>query len=301
MQSNPFSTQFDAVIIGGSYAGLAAAMQLARARRKVLIIDAGVRRNRFASASHGFLGQDGRAPDVIAAQARAEVLAYPTVQWLTASAVNATGEQGNFIVATDTDETVHARRLVLATGVIDELPMIEGLAARWGQSVFHCPYCHGYEMEEGNIGVVASGPLAIHHGLMLPDWGTVTLFTNDVFTPDADQLASLQRRGVTIVPGQISAITDIATVVLDDGRTFVMDGLFTQTRTHIASPVAEQLGCAFDEGPMGLFIRTTPTKETTIPGVFACGDAARAAGSVSLAVGDGAMAGASTHQSILFR
>ncbi len=293
----------DAIVVGGSYAGLSAALQLARARCRVAVIDAGVRRNRFAQASHGFLGQDGRAAADIVADARAQLQAYPHVHWIASTArhAQAPAQRGEaFAVALEGGETVRTRRLVLATGVVDELPEIEGLAERWGRSIFHCPYCHGHELDNGRIGVIATGPLSMHQAMMLPDWGRVTFFTRGVFVPDDAQAAALQARGVVIEPTPMSRITDEATVELSDGRRWPLDGLFTVTRTRLASPLAEQLGCAFDEGPMGRFIRTEVNQETTVPGVFACGDAARMAGSVALAVGDGAMAGAAAHQSLIF-
>ncbi len=290
----------DAIVIGGSYAGLSAALQLARARRRVLVIDAGVRRNRFASASHGFLGHDGRAPADIAADGRAQLLAYPNVRWLDGTAAQAVAEDGGFRVSTADGLAERARKLVLATGVVDELPSIEGLAERWGRGVFHCPYCHGYELDQGRIGVLAVGPLSIHHALMLPDWGSTTFFLNDAFVPDEAQRAALAARGVTVEAGAVARLTDTATVELRDGRRFAMDGLFTASRTHIASPVAAQLGCAMDEGPTGAFIRTDAMQATSVPGVFACGDAARAAGNVAISVGAGAMAGAAAHQSLMF-
>lgn len=296
------SRAFDAIVLGGSYAGLSAALPLARARRRVLVIDAGVRRNRFAATSHNFLGQDGRAPAAIAADGRAQLMAYPTVQWVDDTAVQATAAAGAFAVSVTAGDTFTARRLVLATGVVDDLPPLEGLAERWGRHVFHCPYCHGYELDQGRIGVLAFGPLAFHHAMMLPDWGQVTLFTNAAFEPEPEQRAALTARGVVTEAVPVRRIVDAATVELADDRQLPMDGLFAMGRTRMAGPAAEQLGCAFDESPMGTFIRTDPlTKETTVPGVFACGDAARAAGSVALAAGDGVMAGVGAHQSLIFR
>jgi thioredoxin reductase len=290
----------DAIVIGGSYAGLSAALQLARARRRVLVIDAGVRRNRFASASHGFLGQDGREAGAIAAEGKAQLLAYPNVRWLDATVSRAEAQGDGFHVTTADGRTEQARKIVIATGVVDELPAIEGLAQRWGRSVFHCPYCHGYELDNGRIGVLASSALSMHHALMLPDWGQTTLFLNDAFTPDEEQRAALAARGVAVEPGLIARLVDTATVELRDGRRVVMDGLFTLSRTHLASPVAGQLGCALDEGPTGSFIRADAMQATSVPGVFACGDAARAAGNVAISVGAGAMAGAAAHRSLMF-
>lgn len=290
---------FDLIIVGGSYAGMAAALQLVRARRSVLVIDAGSRRNRFADSSHGFLTQDGNSPAAIAATAKAQLLAYPTVQWLDASAISASRTQTGFQVHTE-QQSYQARRLILATGVTDQLPEVPGLTERWGKSIFHCPYCHGYELEQGHIGVLAASPLALHHALMLPDWGPTTLFTNQCFEPDAEQKAQLLARGVAIEPGKVLQISGKADVQLSNGKVLQMAGLFTQPSTTVNSPLAQQLGCKFEQGPLGSFIQTTATKETTIAGVFACGDNARMAGSVAIAIGDGSLAGAMAHQSLLF-
>lgn len=132
---------FDVIVAGGSYAGMAAALQLVRARRKVAIVDAGQRRNRYASASHGLLGQDGRAP-------------------------GASREEKGFAVRTAQGETLAGKRLVLATGVQDRLPDVPGLRERWGRSVHHCPYCDGYELEQDALGVLAVGELSMHQALL---------------------------------------------------------------------------------------------------------------------------------------
>lgn len=229
------------------------------------------------------------------------MLAYPDVWWRDGSASHAAPAGDGFVVQIEPGERVHGRRLVLATGVVDELPEVDGLAERWGTHVFHCPYCHGYELGQGRIGVLAVGEVSQHHAMLLPDWGRVTFFLDEAFAPDEDQLAALASRGVTIERRRIARIVDAATVELVDGARIELDGLFTASGIRMASPIAGQLGCAFDDGPLGAFIRTNEFKETTIPGVFACGDAARMAGSVALAVGDGAMAGAATHQSLVVR
>ncbi|WP_422016487.1 NAD(P)/FAD-dependent oxidoreductase [Roseateles sp.] len=288
---------FDVIVVGGSYAGLSAALQLARARQRVAVVDAGQRRNRFVATSHGFLGQDGRVPGDIVRDARAQLLAYPNVSWVDGQAAAASGEKEAFEVQV-AGRPLQGRRLVLATGIADELPAVDGLQERWGRTVFHCPYCHGYELSQGAIGVLASSALAMHHALMLPDWGRVTLFLNGSFEPDDGQARALAARGVSVEAVPIQRISGEATVELVDGRRVALAGLFTATRTRMASPLAEQLGCAFDEGPAGPFLRRT-MMETTVPGVFACGDAAMAFGNVAMSVGDGAMAGAATHRSLI--
>lgn len=292
--------KFDVIIIGGSYAGLSAALQLGRARKNILIVDAGERRNRFASHSHGFLGQDGKAPGDIIAEARRQIERYQTIDRVEGRVTDASGSLGDFVVEIDGTRRERADRLILAMGVTDELPDIAGLAERWGSSVFHCPYCHGYELNQGKIGVIAASPLAIHHALMLPDWGETTFFTNGIFEPDADQNAQLSARGVQVEKTGIREIAGHADVVLSDGRSIALAGLFTQPKLQIAADWIEKLGCAVEEGPMGASIVTDPMKQTTARGIFACGDVARPAGSVALSVGDGAMAGAAAHRSILF-
>ncbi|WFE76597.1 NAD(P)/FAD-dependent oxidoreductase [Roseinatronobacter sp. S2] len=290
----------DVIVIGGSYAGMAAALQLARARRKVLVIDAGHRRNRFASHSHGFLGQDGVDPARIWADARAQLDVYPTLHWVEGNANAISGRKGQFEVLTTRNEEFSGQRVLLATGVSDQLPDIAGLHERWGVSVFHCPYCHGFELDQGHIGVIASAPMSMHQAQLLPEWGKVTFLTNNVLTLDAAQRSDLGRRGVTIEETQIMQVTGNADVELRDGRCLSFAGLFIATRTTPASPLAEAAGCTLTESPMGTQIMTSESKETSIPGIFACGDVARAPHSVSLAVGDGAWAGAQLHRSLVW-
>jgi len=292
--------QYDVIVIGGSYAGMAAALQLVRARKKVLVIDAGQRRNRFASHSHGFIGQDGVAPAEIARTARDQLLAYPTLTWIEGSAVAAAGIRDAFTVTTADGQTQRGRRLLLATGVIDQLPPVPGLAERWGQSVFHCPYCDGYELDLGRIGVIATSAMQSHQAEMLTDWGQVTLMTHGGVALDPQVRRALLDREVTIDDAGIERIDGQADVVLLDGRRLSFAGLFAASRCLPSSPVAESLGCALEETPMGIQIRTDAAKETSVKGVFACGDVARVPHSVSLAVADGAWAGVGVHRSLLW-
>lgn len=290
-------------IVGGSYAGLSAALQLARARRTVTVIDAGLRRNRFvdeaSGSSHGFLSRDGAAPGEIAAQARRQLLSYPGVRWIEGVAEDAhRRNDGRFALRVGVS-TLVTDRLVLAIGVRDEVPDIAGLPERWGRSVFHCPYCHGYEMEAGPIGIIATSEVARHHAIMLPDWGTTTLFLNGAYHPSGEDLAAFARRGALVEPARILRVEGVADVILEDERVMSMRGLFTQPRAQLASPIASQLGCELADGPAGAFIQVDAMQQTSVPNVFACGDAARAAGNVALAVADGAMAGIAAHRSTM--
>lgn len=290
---------YDIIVIGGSYAGMAAALQVARARRQVLVIDAGIRRNRFASSSHGFLGQDGADPDQIALQARKQLRVYSNLEWLEGRAARAAKHGAGFTVVVGDGKEQHGRRLILALGVTDILPGVSGLEERWGKTVFHCPYCHGYELQGGPVAVLAVGPVSMHQAILIPDWGPATFLLNGAFEPDEEQRAQLAARGVAIETTPVARLSGEADVELADGRRLTFAGIFTAPRTEPSTDLAQQLGCAFEEGPAGPFLRTTIMKETTVPGVFACGDVARAAGSVSWAVGDGALAGAAAHQSLI--
>jgi len=292
--------QYDVIIVGGSYAGLAAGLPLARARRKVLVVDGGRRRNRRADRSHGFLTRDGTRAAEIAALGREQLLAYETVSWLDGQAAGARRTADGYTVEIDGGEPRHARRLVLATGVADRLPELPGLAERWGTHVFHCPYCHGYELNRGRIGVLATSALSMHLALLLPDWGPTTFFLNGAFEPDAAQAAQLEARGVAVERERIARIDGELDLAMRDGRTVRLDGLFVPTRIDAGGPVAAALGCEFDDSPYGRVLRTDAMKATSVPGVYACGDAARPGGSVPLAVADGAVAGAAAHQSLIF-
>lgn len=292
---------YDVVIVGGSYAGMAAALQLVRGRRSVLVLDGGRRRNRFASTSHGVLGQDGKAPSEIAADAKNQLLEYSNLTWLDGVAVSGEKNGESFAVRTKQSEVIAAKRLVLATGVSDELPEVPGLAERWGQSVFHCPYCHGYELDNGHLGVLATGEASVHQALLIPEWGETTLFTNGVLDPNEEQLKQLRARAVKVERESVAEITgERASVKVRDGRVIELAGLFIAPRVKASSPLTEQLGCEFAEGPLGPYIKTDESKETSVTGVFACGDAARAAGNITFAIADGATAGLAAHRSLIF-
>ncbi len=197
---------YDAIIVGGSYAGLSAALALARARKRVLIIDAGQRRNRCAQSAHDFLGQDGHPPGDIVRDGRADVAAYPTVSFIDGTATAAAPIDIGFAVTLDDGTTHAATRLVLATGIVDEIPAVPGLREQWGKRVLHCPYCHGYEVAGGRLGVLAFLPMEAHQALLIRDWGEVTFFPNGIARPDEATRASLEARGVTIEEGEVTAI-----------------------------------------------------------------------------------------------
>ena len=294
----------DAIIIGGSFAGLSAAMYIARARRSVCVIDTGLPRNRFAAQSHGVFAQDGSAPGAMLATARSQVAAYPTVTFIAGEAAGAAREADGFSVRLATGEAIESARLVLAFGLSDELPAIPGLAERWGHSVLHCPYCHGYEFSGQRLGVLNVSPMSVHQAMLIAEWGPTTFYLNGASAPDDDSLARLQQRGVAIEPTPVSAVhgdgPQLSAIELADGRMSGVDALFLGPRSRLNSGIAQQLGCAMDEAPFGPIIRTDPQKMTTVPGVYAAGDITRGAHSVTWACADGVMAAVAVHRSLVF-
>jgi thioredoxin reductase len=169
---------YDAIIIGGSFAGLSAAMYIARARRSVCIVDTGLPRNRFAAQSHGFFAQDGSAPGTMLATARSQVAACPTASFVEGKALSAAREPHGFSVKLATGDVLEGAKLVLAFGISDELPAIPGLAERWGTSVLHCPYCHGFEFSGQRLGVLHVSPLSLQQAMLIAEWGPTTLYLN---------------------------------------------------------------------------------------------------------------------------
>jgi thioredoxin reductase len=174
---------------------------------------------------------------------------------------------------------------------------------RWGATVLHCPYCHGYEVGDRLLGVIANHPLSAHQATLIPDWGPTTYFTQGTFEPDAEQAAQLAARGVRIertpVVELLGRAPELEAVRLGDGRVVPVGAVFTAPRARMASAIAEELGCGFDEGPMGPYIRVDDRKQTTVAGVFAAGDAATPMGNATMASAAGVMAGFGTHQSLV--
>jgi len=299
MQSDPH----DVIVVGGSYAGLSAALALARARKRVLVIDAGQRRNRFVRTAHNLLGQDGRAPEAIVRGARAEVAAYPTATFIDGVAVSAAPDGTGFTVTLEDGSAHPAARLILATGVEDELPDLPGLRDGWGRWVFHCPYCHGYEVAGRRLGVLAFGATATPLAKLIPEWGPTTFLTNGAVGLTSSERDALEGRGVVVEETGVSAIIGddggMDGVRLDDGRVIGLDALFTTVPTRLAGSLVDQLGCAVDETTLGPTVRVDAVGQTSVPGVYAAGDAAQFDKSLAGAVASGRLAGTMAHHSLL--
>jgi thioredoxin reductase len=295
-------TNCDAVVVGGSFAGLAAATYIARAKRRVLVVDGGQPRNRFSPAAHGFLGHDGQAPAEILASARRQVLSYPTVALHTGEVVAIAARASGFEIRLNDGTTVSSRKLVIATGLRDELPALAGLSERWGRTVLHCPYCHGYETGGGPLGVLATHPLSAHQANLVHDWGSVTFFTNGAALPDEETRSKLAARGIVIETAPIAALLGqapaLSGVLLADGRELPLNALFVAPTLH-QSPLIAQLQLAMDDSVTGPIVRTDERRMTSVPGIYAAGDIVRSGHSVSFAVADGVMAGISVHQALV--
>lgn len=295
---------WDAIVIGGSFAGLSAALQLARGQRQVLLIDAGEPRNRFAVQSHGFFAADGAEPGALRGLAWQQVLAYPTVQFRQSRVHSAQKlANGHFSVSDETGQQYQGQTLILATGVQDTLPDIAGLAQRWGKSVIHCPYCHGYEYRQQPIAVIATGEASIHQASILPDWGPVTYFSQSTFIPDAEQQALLKRRGVILEDAVVVAVEGdgdtISYLRLADGRQIHTRVVYVAPKTAFGHTLAQQLGCELEQGPLGAYLKTDAMQLSSVPGLFAAGDMASPMHNAMLAAAAGVKAGAAAHRYLM--
>lgn len=298
-----YDRTYDAVVVGGSFAGLSAALYLARARRSVLVLDTNAPRNRFAAASHGFFAHDGADPRAMIATMRGQVAAYPSAAFADQPAIDARRSDDGFAVALADGTTIAAGAILLAHGITDDLPALPGVAERWGRSVLHCPYCHGYEFAGQRLGVLNMSPMSVHQATLIPEWGPTTFFLNGG-TIEPEVAAELVRRGVAIEPSPVERLigegTALSAVRLADWRDHPLDALFIGPSYRLNSDIAERLGCAIAAGPLGPVVTVDEMRETSVPGVYAAGDITRMAHSVTFACADGATAGLAIHRAIVF-
>ncbi|MEE4915473.1 NAD(P)/FAD-dependent oxidoreductase [Pseudomonas alliivorans] len=294
----------DVIIIGGSFAGLAAALQLGRARRKVIVLDTGLPRNRFAGHSHGLLGHDHKPPLDILAEARDQLVRYPTVKLVVARAEEVSGAIDDFCVLTDDNESLRARRLILSYGVADQMPNVPGFAENWGTSIVPCPYCDGFEVADQHWGLAWSGPQSHNYVRLYHDWtDALTVFADGHDIPP-DIQADLSRRHVRVIDARITEIvrhgSHGATVKLGTSPDVAVDILFAHPRNKPSASLHESLGLATVNTPFGIALKVDERRETSVPGIYAAGDLANPLmASVTLAISHGATAGISAQQSML--
>ncbi len=242
----------DVMIIGGSYAGLSAAMALGRSMRDVLIVDSGKPCNRQTPYSHNFITRDGETPAAIAAIARRQVLRYPTVSWLDDQALNVVKKQDYFEMGTASGGVYRSRKILFATGINDQMPALEGFAACWGISVLHCPYCHGYEVKDKRLAVSGNGDAGFHLAMMIHHWsGDLTVFTDGAASFSTEQKDKLNKHGIEIVAGAFDHLEHqegiLSAIVLKDGSRYEKDALFARVPFQEQSGLPAALGCAMDE------------------------------------------------------
>ncbi|WP_460984147.1 NAD(P)/FAD-dependent oxidoreductase [Spirosoma fluminis] len=292
---------YDVIIVGGSYAGLSAAMLLGRSLRNVLVIDSGKPCNRQTPHSHSFLTRDGETPAHIAAIAKEQVLAYPTVKLLSDLVVRAQTTSTGFVAESATGQQFTSRKLMLATGVDDLMPDINGFAACWGRTVLHCPFCHGYEVHGQPLGILANGETAYELVRLIQHWSKdLTLFTNGPATLTDEQRQVIAQLGIPIVDHEIRRIDhedgNLRALQFQDGSQHELTAIFSRVPFRQHANLAEQLGAELTD--MGL-IKATPLGQTNIPGLYVAGDNSTFMRQVSVAVTNGSMAGVGIHRELM--
>jgi thioredoxin reductase len=289
-------SMFDVVVVGGGAAGLNGAMMLGRSRRSVAVLDAGQPRNAPAHAVHGLLGHDGTPPAELLARGRAEVERYGG-RIIAGEVVRATRADDGFDVELADGTHVRGRRLLVTTGLVDDLPDVPGLRRHWGGGVVHCPYCHGWEVRDQPIAVVATGPMTAHQALLFRQLSdSVVVLANGVAIP-ADGLAKLAARGIDVVEGVVAAVEGedrITAVRLEDGRRIAVSAIAVAPRMVARASFLADLGLHTVEHPsgMGAHLAVDAMGRTDVPGVWAAGNVADISAQVGAAAAAGALAGA---------
>ena len=306
-------TTWDTIIIGGGVAGLSAALMLGRARRRVLVIDAGQPRNRFATHMHAVLGHEGIDPAELLRIGRADASAFG-VDFADASVTRVedvsedqgSGDQGsgNLTVTTDDGTSYSTRSLILATGITDRLLDVPGLAEHWGTSVLHCPYCHGWEVRDRRLGVLATSPMTLHQVQLLRQWSDDVVFFAGLAGPlDDATRARLRARDIRIVDRLVVEVlgdgVDVTGVRLADDTVIDVGAIFTGGFPEPHDRMLEPLHLDRTDGPMGNAIAVDPMGRTSDPRVWAAGNVINPAANVPVAMGAGSMAGAAVNAALV--
>lgn len=294
------NTNFDVIIVGGSYAGLSAAMALGRTLRNVLIIDSGWPCNRQTPHAHNFITHDGEKPGKIAEKAKLQVLKYATVKFLNGLAVSGKKTENGFIITTQKSEEFTAKKLIFATGIKDIMPAIKGFAECWGISVVHCPYCHGYEIRHKKTGIMANGERAFHVAALVNNLtDNITILTSGKADFDTGQIAKLNKHNITIIEKEIIEIEHengyLKNVIFKDGSNAGFNAVYAAVSFEQHSNIPVALGCELTEQG---YIQVNGFHKTNVDGVFACGDNTSMMRSVSNAVAAGNFAGAMVNKEL---
>lgn len=283
----------DVVVIGGGAAGLGGALTLARARRRVTVVDAGEPRNAPAEGVHGLLGLEGVSPAELLARGRGEVESYGG-EILSGRVVDARAAGDGFEITLRDGATLTARALLIATGVADELPDIPGVREQWGHGVLHCPYCHGWEVRDRRIGVLATGPMSAHQAVLFRQWSPHITFFADGRPLETQDRLHLEVLGIPIVEGPVTRVeTDGGRVVgvrVDDDAVVGLDAVVVGTRLDVKIDSFAALGLEVSEHPVGSFLRVDEFGATSVSGVWAAGNCADLMAQVGAAAAQGTKA-----------
>lgn len=296
---------FDVAVIGGGPAGLSAGVALARALRSVVVIDAGGQRNLRAEGVHGFLTREGMSPSELLAAGRGELADYGG-QSIAGFVRSARRDGENFVLSLDDGTTCTARRLLITSGIEDQLPDLPGVAERWGRDVLYCPYCHGWEIRNQQVGVLASDAHAVLQALTFRQWSpNVALLLNEELTLSAGQTEQLEARSVKVVDGQVRGLVvqddKLKGVTLDDGSAVPLDVLVVSPATVSKANMLQALGLepdGLEEGP-GTRLATDESGLTSCPGVWAAGNAADVSAQVMTAAAAGLKAAAAINADLV--
>lgn len=291
---------FDVIIIGGSYAGLSAGMALGRFLRSVLIIDSGLPCNRQTPYSHNFITQDGEIPSIIAAKAKEQVAKYSTVKFHNGLALSAKKTEDGFEVLTEKKIEFSAKKLIFATGIKDKMPAVKGFSDCWGISIIHCPYCHGYEFRTKKTGIMANGDKALHIASLVNNLTpNLTILTSGASNFSAVQVEKLNRNNIAIVEQEIIEVEHfngcLRNIVFENGKKMSFDAVYAAISFEQHSKIPEMLGCKLTEQG---YIKTEHMQNTTVQGVFACGDNTSPMRSVAHAVASGNLTGAMVNKEL---
>lgn len=288
------SSNFEVIIIGGSYSGLSAGMALGRSLRNVLIIDSGQPCNSQTPHSHNFITQDGKAPKEISTLAKEQVERYETIKFHNGRAIKGLKTGTGFQIETDSGKLFRAKKLIFATGIKDIMPDIEGFSECWGISAIHCPYCHGYEVKNEVTGILANGDAAIHYSYLVGNLTKdLSIFTNGKASFTSEQMEALKKNSIQINELEIDRFQhnngQVESILFKNGSEASLKAIYARVPFVQHSDIPESLGCELtDQG----FIRVNELQHTNIAGVFACGDNSSFMRSVANAVSTGNFVGA---------